>query len=78
MSSAETTHPIEWRDEDGGTAAYRHGEIVGVVWPSVSRKGAWNFAVFARPQKWENGKRDGSVAARSYVEQFVLTQEAGQ
>ena len=79
MSSAENTHPIEWRDapeNPGDQSAHLNGEIVGEVFPSGLRPGKWS-AWFRRNVSALDypGAFPTASAARSFVEKSV--KEAG-
>lgn len=76
MSSAETTHPIEWRDDGaGGATAHVNGWMKGRYWASPFKTGEWIVAVFSRDGRLLHGDAPTASAARSFVEKSV--KEAG-
>lgn len=79
MSSAETTHPIEWRDDGaGGARAYVGDEVVGSIsapshpfpWTAEMKRPASDADRYRRVRRFPTAS-----AARSFVEKSV--KEAG-
>ena len=77
MSSAETTHPIEWRDDGAGEhSAIMNGEVVGQIWKSGIFPGMWSaWDRGSLPNSDHLGRFPTASAARSFVEKSV--KEAG-
>ncbi|KQP53077.1 hypothetical protein [Methylobacterium sp. Leaf106] len=74
MSSAETAHPIEWRDDGaGGETAVQNGEAIGSVRTSAILEEKWVADMFRRDAQLAYFPT--ASAARSFVEKSV--KEAG-
>lgn len=77
MSSAETMHPIEWRDDrDNLQAAYIGEEQVGLIWRTVT--GIWGAMIVRKNGVGlpaDDFDFPTASAARSFVEKSV--KEAG-